>query len=111
MTDNFEYKSDKSDNNELNDICDECKKEDETVTQNLILTGYKLCNSCRTSKTLFPFQIFVLIGNELIFVITNEIVKKEIIRNDKKTIPNAFKLDFKFKICLVAIINEAKIQN
>ena len=39
---------------ELNDICDECKKEDETVTQNLILTGYKLCNSCRTSKTLFP---------------------------------------------------------
>ena len=54
MTDNFEYKSDKSDKNELNDICDECKKEDETVTQNLILTVYKLCNSCRTSKTLFP---------------------------------------------------------
>ena len=54
MTDNFEYKSDKSDNNELNDICDECRNEDETVTQNLILTGYKLCNSCRTSKTLFP---------------------------------------------------------
>jgi len=39
---------------DLDDICDECKKEDETVTQNLILTGYKLCNSCRTSKTLFP---------------------------------------------------------
>ena len=39
---------------ELNDICDECKNEDETVTQNLILTGYKLCNSCRTSKTIFP---------------------------------------------------------
>ena len=54
MTDNFEYKSDKSDNIELNDICDECQKKDETVTQNLILTGYKLCNSCRTSKTLFP---------------------------------------------------------
>ena len=46
MTDNFEYKSNNLDNNELNDICDECKKEDETVTQNLILTGYKLCNSC-----------------------------------------------------------------
>ena len=30
MTDNFDYKLDKSDNNELNDICDECKKEDET---------------------------------------------------------------------------------
>ena len=54
MTDNFDYKAEKSDNNDLNDICDECKNEDETVTQNLILTGYKLCNSCRTSKTLFP---------------------------------------------------------
>tara|TARA_B100000989_G_scaffold129123_1_gene95920 strand:- start:87 stop:254 length:168 start_codon:yes stop_codon:yes gene_type:complete len=54
MTDNFDYKLDKSDNNELNNICDECKEEDETVTQNLILTGYKLCNSCRISKTLFP---------------------------------------------------------
>jgi len=54
MTDSFYNKTEKLDNNELNDICDECKKEDETVTQNLILTGYKLCNSCRTSKTLFP---------------------------------------------------------
>ena len=54
MTDKFDNNSDKTDNNELNDICDECKKEDETVTQNLILTGYKLCNSCRTPKTLFP---------------------------------------------------------
>ena len=26
---------------ELNDICDECKKVDESVTQNLILTGFK----------------------------------------------------------------------
>ena len=39
---------------ELNNICDECKKKDNSVTENLILTGYKLCNSCRTSKTLFP---------------------------------------------------------
>ena len=54
MTDSIDYKLDELDNNELNDICDECKNEDETVTQNLILTGYKLCNSCRTSKTLFP---------------------------------------------------------
>lgn len=54
MTDSFDYKSDKSDNSELNDVCDECKNEDETVTQNLMLTGYKICNSCRTSKTLFP---------------------------------------------------------
>ena len=39
---------------ELNDICDECKDEDESVTQNLILTGFKLCKSCRVSKTIFP---------------------------------------------------------
>ena len=43
------------DNNEkIDDICEECKKEDESVSQNLILTGYKLCNSCRISKTIFP---------------------------------------------------------
>ena len=40
--------------NELDDICEECKKEDSSVTENLILTGYKLCKSCRISKTLFP---------------------------------------------------------
>ena len=28
---------------DLNDICDECKKIDESVTQNLILTGFKIC--------------------------------------------------------------------
>ena len=39
---------------ELDDICEECKKNDKSVTENLILTGYKLCSSCRTSKTLFP---------------------------------------------------------
>ena len=39
---------------ELNDICDECKKTDESVTQNLILTGFKICKSCRVSKTIFP---------------------------------------------------------
>ena len=39
---------------ELNDVCDECKKTDESVTQNLILTGFKICKSCRVSKTIFP---------------------------------------------------------
>ena len=39
---------------ELNNICDECKKEDESVSQNLILTGFKICKSCRLSKTIFP---------------------------------------------------------
>ena len=41
-------------NDELNDICDECKKKNESVTQNLILTGFKICKSCRISKTIFP---------------------------------------------------------
>ena len=44
----------KKDLEEFNNYCEECKKEDESVTQNLILTGFKLCNSCRTSKTIFP---------------------------------------------------------
>tara|TARA_B100001057_G_C22263707_1_gene724195 strand:- start:139 stop:291 length:153 start_codon:yes stop_codon:yes gene_type:complete len=39
---------------EENSICEECKKEDESVFQNLILTGFKICNSCRISKTIFP---------------------------------------------------------
>ena len=39
---------------DLNDICDECKNIDESVSQNLILTGFKICKSCRVSKTIFP---------------------------------------------------------
>ena len=39
---------------DLNNICDECKEEDESVSQNLILTGFKICKSCRVSKTIFP---------------------------------------------------------
>ena len=35
-------------------ICEECYKEDDSVKQNLILTGYKVCNSCKISKTIFP---------------------------------------------------------
>ena len=39
---------------DLDDVCDECKEIDESVSQNLMLTGFKLCKSCRISKTLFP---------------------------------------------------------
>ena len=45
-----EYKIDNDE--ELDNICEECKKDDESVSQNLILTGYKLCNSCKVSKTM-----------------------------------------------------------
>ena len=43
-----------SDENELNDICEDCKKEDESVREILVIFGYKICNSCKLSKTLFP---------------------------------------------------------
>ena len=39
---------------DLNNVCDECKNENESVSQNLILTGFKICKSCRVSKTIFP---------------------------------------------------------
>ena len=39
---------------EIDNYCEECRKEDLSVSQNLILTGFKICNSCKTSKTIFP---------------------------------------------------------
>ena len=39
---------------DLNNICEECKKKHESVSHNLILTGFKICKSCRVSKTIFP---------------------------------------------------------
>ena len=54
MTDNLDDKYEEELMRELDNICDECKKEDESVSQNLILTSYKLCSSCRVSKTIFP---------------------------------------------------------
>ena len=41
--------------NELDNFCEECKKENQSVSQNLIMYGYKICESCRISKTIFPF--------------------------------------------------------
>ena len=52
--DKIDEKNLKVDTEELNNVCDECKDEDESVTQNLILTGFKLCKSCRVSRTIFP---------------------------------------------------------
>ena len=54
MIDKIDEKNLNTDTEELNNICDEWKEEDESVTQNLILTGFKLCKSCRVSKTIFP---------------------------------------------------------
>ncbi len=35
-------------------ICEECKKEEESVKQNLIISGFKICDSCKLSKTIYP---------------------------------------------------------
>ena len=61
MTKEYDTDINKNLEAELNDICEECKKEDESVTQNLILTGFKICRSCKTSKTIFIFVIGVKI--------------------------------------------------
>tara|TARA_X000001036_G_scaffold94098_1_gene86729 strand:- start:29 stop:190 length:162 start_codon:yes stop_codon:yes gene_type:complete len=53
----------------------------------------------------------LLIGKAFILLITKDNDKKAIIKNDKNTIPNDFKLDFRLRICLVEIIKAAKIQN
>jgi hypothetical protein len=55
MTDKFEKKIKEEEIiKDLNGICVECKKKEESVFQNLILTGFKVCKSCRLSKTIFP---------------------------------------------------------
>ena len=54
MTDDPNKEYDEQIMKDLNNICDECKIEHESVSQNLILTGFKLCKSCRVSKTIFP---------------------------------------------------------
>ena len=41
-------------NVELNNICEECKKEDGSVKQNFIMYSIEVCNSCNLAKTIFP---------------------------------------------------------
>ena len=43
-----------NDNKILDEICEDCKKEDITVKENFIKYGYKICNSCNLLKTIFP---------------------------------------------------------
>ncbi len=35
-------------------ICEECAEEHESVKNNFIMYGYKVCQSCYISKTIFP---------------------------------------------------------
>ena len=39
---------------EIDDVCEECKNKYENVKSNLVMHGYKICDSCKISKTLFP---------------------------------------------------------
>ena len=43
-----------NDSRNPDNICEECNKEDESVTQNLIMYSYKICNSCNLAKMIFP---------------------------------------------------------
>ena len=45
----IDNKKDTADN-----ICEECRKIDESVKQNLIMHSYKICNSCNLSRRIFP---------------------------------------------------------
>ena len=54
MTKDLEKDNKNNNSNDFNNICEECTQDDESVFQNLIMTGFKLCKSCRVSKTIFP---------------------------------------------------------
>ena len=54
MTEKFKDDLKENDLKALNNICEECAKEDKSVKENLILSGFKICSSCRVSKTVFP---------------------------------------------------------
>tara|TARA_Y100000590_G_scaffold455962_1_gene605576 strand:- start:963 stop:1133 length:171 start_codon:yes stop_codon:yes gene_type:complete len=51
-----DFSKDLSENNleDFDNICEECNDEHESVSQNFILVGFKICKSCKISKTIFP---------------------------------------------------------
>ena len=53
-TSQIQQKSKMEKKSEFNEVCEECKKEDESVKQNLVMYSYKICDSCKLSKTIFP---------------------------------------------------------
>ena len=72
-----------NDKDSVDDYCEECGCEDESVSQNLLMFGYKICVSCRISKTIFPLQVILLIGRLFNLLITKETDKIANIKNDK----------------------------
>ena len=53
-TSQIQQKSKMEKKSEFNEVCEECKKEDESVKQNLVMYSYKICDSCKLSKTIVP---------------------------------------------------------
>ena len=43
-----------AENETVDNICEECREEDESVKQNLIMYSYKICNCCNLAKKIFP---------------------------------------------------------
>ena len=56
MTDKTDEKYLNTDAEELDNICDECKEEDESVTQNLILLGLNYVNLVEYLRLFFHFN-------------------------------------------------------
>ena len=54
MTDNFDEINNEENIDKLDNVCEECGTRQDNVFQNLILTGFKICNSCKILKTIFP---------------------------------------------------------
>jgi len=56
MTEEKELTLKEKDIKDLDDICDECNKEDESVSQNLILTDLKFVNHAEYQRLYFQFK-------------------------------------------------------
>ena len=54
MTKEYDAELNKNLEADLNDICEECNNDSPTVIQNLMMHSYKICDSCKLSKTIFP---------------------------------------------------------
>ena len=65
MTDNSENKHNEEIIRELNNICDECKREDESVSQNLILTSYRLFHSISVKLSLLSKNLISTLSANL----------------------------------------------
>ena len=44
----------KNENKKFDKICEECKNFSESVRSNLIMHGFKVCDSCKLAKNIFP---------------------------------------------------------